>query len=113
MLDPDGRPVAGMKVYPRRLLSNISLLVEKWQAKRFFMRPPRGITDRLAGTTDENGNVTLADMPRGMRLEVGFDDERFAFPAFDKRAFISEDREQSPPVTYQLLAGATVGGVVR
>jgi hypothetical protein len=111
MLDPDGKPIPGMKVYPRVLQTSVGL---NWsREKMFFMRPPRVISDRLAGTTDEKGRVTLSDMPRGMRLQMGFDDERFAYPGFDKRAYISDDQEQSPTVTYQLLAGATVSGVVR
>src|SRR6185312_6759148 len=81
--------------------------------KFFFMRPPRVIALAMAGTTNEKGEVTLGDLPQGTRLELGFDDERFASQGLRERAALVENAVQSPPVTVKLEAGATRRGVVR
>jgi protocatechuate 3,4-dioxygenase beta subunit len=67
----------------------------------------------MAGTTNDKGEVTLSDIPRGSRFELGFDDERFADPGVYNRIATSESDPVNPPTTVRLEAGARITGVVR
>ncbi|HEY8750113.1 MAG TPA: carboxypeptidase-like regulatory domain-containing protein [Tepidisphaeraceae bacterium] len=114
MLDTEGKPVAGMKVFPLAFVSgSIRIAAGQTPGRMFFMRMPGVLSQRLAGTTDVKGEVTLGELPQGARFEVGIDDERFAYPGAMKGVELSRTETLSPPVKIQLEKGTTISGVVR
>ena len=72
-----------------------------------------GYCDEIQVTLNADGSVTLSDLPRGTRFELGFDDERFAFPGTRNRVLLSDDQPISAPATIKLNAAATIAGAGR
>lgn|GEM_PF-5879184 len=111
---PDAKPLAGLHVYPRAVVSGaIEIDRGRDQPSFWWVDPAPQIAQLMGGTTAADGTVTLRDLPRGSKLGIGFDDERFAYPTVTQRIELSPTEPISNSAHVQLEPGATVSGMVR
>lgn len=109
LLDLTGAPVPRLTVFPELIFGGSMTM---WARQTFWaMRPTAQLAQRLGGTTDANGSVTLDDLPRNAHLGLGFHDDRFASPGISEEIQLIDDRA-TPGVTRRLEAGATITGHV-
>ncbi len=109
---PDAKPVAGLHVYPRAV---VSMRISDGGVHPSFwsLEPATQIAQLMGGTTAADGTVTLQDLPRGAKLSIGFDDDRFAYPTVMRRIELSPTEPISSSAHVQLEFGATISGIVR
>lgn len=109
---PDAKPVAGLHVYPRAIVS-IRISDGGVHPSIWALNPATPIAQLMGATTAADGTVTLRDLPRGTKLSIGFDDDRFAYPTVTQRLALSPTEPISNPARVQLELGGSVSGVVR
>ena len=102
-VDEEGRPVRDLRVRTYQL--SMGGIESGW-----FFRPPKDMA-LLSGRTDGNGEVTLKNLPRGARLWLAVDDERFVALTWESTFILStEETMRARPI--QLLRAASVKGRV-
>ncbi|HEX5244984.1 MAG TPA: carboxypeptidase regulatory-like domain-containing protein [Tepidisphaeraceae bacterium] len=112
MTAPDAKPLAGLHVYPRAIVS-MRIADGGVQPSFWALEPAQQIAQSMGGTTAADGTVTLRDLPRGAKLGIGFADDRFAYPTVVQRLELSPTEPISNPAHVQLEPGATISGMVR
>lgn len=111
----DGRPLSGFRVYPTSFVSRAPIRLSDGREREstWFIQLPPVLSERMAGMTAADGTVTLRDLPRGSKFELGFDDDRFAYLDPGNRIALSASDPVSPPANIHLEPGATISGAVR
>jgi protocatechuate 3,4-dioxygenase beta subunit len=100
-VDEEGRPVRDLRVRTYQL--SMGGIESGW-----FLRPPKDMP-WLSGRTDGNGEVIMKNCPRGARLWLAVDDERFVFLSWETTFIVSnEETMRARPI--QLLRAASVKG---
>src|SRR5205085_7119661 len=104
-VDPQGKPVAGMRVTPTMVLGRGT------ETLRWFALS-RQLSEELTRRTDEEGGCTFDAMPRGAVLRLKIDDLRFVQLSFKDGVALSRDAAVTPAATIRLMPGATIAGTV-
>jgi beta-lactamase regulating signal transducer with metallopeptidase domain/thiol-disulfide isomerase/thioredoxin/protocatechuate 3,4-dioxygenase beta subunit len=97
-LGPEGQPVPDLKVLPKLLTR---------EQETIFL--PQMTALRLARQTDANGTVSFVGLPRGFRLRLDVEDNRFAHLSFQTMVSLgSGPVTQAPPI--HVHPGASIRG---
>jgi len=102
-MDEEGRPVRDLPIRTHQL--SIGGIANGW-----FFRPPRDMP-LLSGRTDGNGEVILRNCPRGGRLWLALDDERFVKLSYET-VFILSNEETMRAQPIKLVRAGSVKGRV-
>jgi hypothetical protein len=101
-VDEEGRPVRDLNVRTQ-MITNGGGISTAW-----FFHPPKEMPI-LRGQTDGNGEVRLKNCPRGGRIQLAVDDERFAHLAYDNGILLSDEESmRAGPIV--LKKGASISG---
>jgi peroxiredoxin len=99
--DASGRPVPGVRVFPRFFFG---------QGLPFF-DPPPALRDRIARRTDSQGRVVMAGLPQGLQMRFDVGDERFAHLAHaDTIVTLAQALVTQLPKPVRLQPAASVTG---
>lgn len=108
LLGPDGKPAAGVRVWPRLLVFR-----PEGASFRSVLSFPSEAASRWAVTSDANGHCLFRGLPRGARARFDTDDERFAAMTGGDMLTLDGDDDLVRPAPIRLLAAATISGRVR
>jgi protocatechuate 3,4-dioxygenase beta subunit len=103
---PDGKPVAGLEVWPRFLVERKPL---PFASSSIVV--PSDARKRFAHRTDANGLLTIPGLPQRWMVDLDIDDERFARLVYDHRVSLAAEAiTQAKPLT--LMPASSIHGRV-